>query len=67
MNKHPAQHTIACKDTMMARRSQRPKNRCVMLRFLTDSSSTSMRIITISMNTPIHNVRLMNKGAIAEP
>ena len=31
------------------------------------SSSTSRRMMTMSMNTPIHSVKLMNRGAIADP
>ena len=31
------------------------------------SSSTSMRMITMSMNTPIHSDMLMNSGAMPEP
>ena len=67
MMRHPTQHTAACRAAMIASKSPRPNVCWATVRFSISSSSTSRRKMTMSMNTPIQSVRLMNSGAMAEP
>lgn len=67
MTRQPVQHTAAWIAASGAKSSARPKNRCAIVRRSSPSSSTSSRTMTMSMNTPIHKVRLMNSGAMADP